>query len=194
LKRWIAGLGALAVLAVSPAVAAAHQPFFEETDWTWQAGYRIADPSISTALYAQLDRAGDVDVVTFDGKAGQAVTVRIDVPQLPGLEAFAPTVALLGPGLPHAALPPEVTPPAASGALVLAPPPGPAPVFRERFTGTSYWTRQNQRVTLPETGMYTLAVYHPQGETGKYVLSVGDREVRGGDPQFRSKLKRYFGR
>lgn len=192
LPRLAAAFALLVAVVLVAGAAHAHQPFFEERDYTLAAPYRFADPSVSTAVYARLEPSGDVDYYQFQGRAGQQVPVRIDIPQIRGLEGFAPSVALLGP--PEGAKVPEgVSVPPGVGALVVwGPPAGTPPTFFEPFTRTSYWTRQNQQVTLPANGTYYLAVFHPQGQTGKYVLSVGEQEVRGGDPDFRAKLKRYF--
>lgn len=130
-------------------------------------------------MYGTLATADDVDYFTFSGRHGQEILVRVDIPQIPGLEGFAPTVALTGPGLPP-------------GARIIAPPAEKPPAFFEPFTQTSYWTRQVDRITLPADGRYQIAVYHPEGQTGRYVLSVGDKEVPGGDPLFREKLRRFF--
>jgi hypothetical protein len=48
--------------------AEAHQPYFEDEDWTLDTAYRVQDPTVSTALYATLDRRTDVDYVRFTGR------------------------------------------------------------------------------------------------------------------------------
>ena len=188
----LAGALLLAALALTAGRAEAHQPYFEDTDYTSEAPRVIQDPEISTALYATLDRPDDVDYYRFTGKAGQAIPIRIDIPQVKGQERFAPTVALMGSGLPAARLPKRVTRPEGAGAQLLEPPSGEPPAFYEPFTRTTYWTRQDERVTLPADGDYWLAVYHPEGAQGHYTLSVGEQEAIGGDLLFPLKIKRYF--
>ncbi len=106
----------------------AHQPFFEETDIPPDRPWRIDDPSVSTAIYATLESATDVDVFAFDGRAGQAVYLSIVIPQIPGQEDFAPTMALIGPGLPEGrdVLPAAVSLAEGEGAEVIPPPRGAA--------------------------------------------------------------------
>lgn len=182
---------ALAAVALHPGRAEAHQPYFEERDFTFQQPFALPDTTVSRALYATLSSPEDVDYYTFTGRKGESVPIGIVIPQIAGQQSFAPTVALLGPGLPGADLPSKVSPPPGTGALVLAPPEK-ATTFFEPFSRTRYWRRQEATVTLPADGTYYLAVYHPAGEVGRYVLSVGSKEVRGGDPSFRAKLRRYW--
>lgn len=185
--------GLIAVLLiVTTAVASAHQPYFEGDDWTARKPYVVKDPTVSTALYATLDRCDDVDYVAFTGKKGQSILVGVTIPQLAGQDEFAPTVAVMGPGLPKISLPARVTTPRRAGAVVLEPTPSPAPTFFEPFSRTSYWERQEERVTLPADGRYVVAVWNEAGATGRYTLVVGDREVFGGDPAFPFKMRDYW--
>jgi hypothetical protein len=190
--------------------ALAHQPFFEDQDFTAAAPGRVKDPTVSTALYATLESRSDVDYVTFEGRRGQKILIGITIPAIAGQEEFAPTVALLGPGLPDGELPAQVARPLVGGAaagsagsergasgeqegaIVWPAPAGEAPVFFEPFSSTSYWERQEDRVELPEDGQYTVAVWSDRGALGRYTLVVGDREVFGGDPAFGVKLGTYW--
>ena len=184
---------ALIVALLAVARASAHRPYFEEEDIVATKPWQIDDPTISTVVYATLQSASDVDYFTFAGRQGDRILLEITIPQIEGQENFAPTIALLGPGLPAASLSARVERPAsASGALVLDPADGPASTFFEPFSRTSYWERQSQRVTLPANGRYTVAVWHPAGETGRYGFVIGDRELPGGDPAFRRKLRDYW--
>jgi hypothetical protein len=182
--------GVLLVMAARS--AAAHQPYFEDDDWTVDAPYTVADPTVSTALYATLDSRQDVDYVTFTGQAGERVLVGLTIPQIEGQAEFAPTLALLGPGLPALALPARIEAPPDVGGIVLTPPPGPARPFFEPFSRTQYWERQEERFTLPADGDYVVAVWHPDGAVGRYTLVVGNREIPGGDVAFPFKLRAFW--
>ncbi len=122
---------AIVLMLSSVALASAHQPFFEDKDFTAKAPGTVKDPTVSTALYATLDSRRDVDYVTFDGKRGESVLVGLTIPALEGQEHFTPTVAMMGPGLPlagKAQLPRRVAAPASSsppaGAIVWQAAPG----------------------------------------------------------------------
>jgi hypothetical protein len=183
---------ALAILALTVAPALAHQPFFEEGDITAAQPWPVKDATVSTAMYATLDTATDVDYFAFDGRKGQTILLEMTIPQIEGQELFAPEMALLGPGLPPASLPSGVAAPARSGARLLPALTGPAEAYNEPFSRTSYWERQSERVSLPADGRYVVAVWHAAGEVGRYVFVIGDREVRGGDPAFGAKVRAYW--
>jgi hypothetical protein len=185
------------LLTVATATAArAHQPFFEEEDLESDNPLTIADPTISTALYATLDRSDDLDYFAFTGKSGARILIGMTIPQLADQEEFAPTIALIGPGLDRDAissLPKEIQSLMAEneGVQILRSP-NEATSFYEPFSRTSYWRRQQERVRLPADGPYTLVVWHEEGQVGRYVLVVGDREIPGGDMLFPLKLPAYW--
>lgn len=180
----------LFALGVTPALA--HRPYFEEDDIGAESPWEIDDPTISTALYATLESPDDVDYYTFEGLDREVILLALTIPQIEGQEDFAPTLALIGPGLPDAGLPDSVPVPEGVGALVIEPPPGPAPTFYEPFSRTSYWERQEQRVTLAASGRYVVAVWHTEGEVGRYTFVIGDKERFGGDLAFPIKMRRYW--
>ena len=179
---------ALLVLIV-PALA--HQPFFEEEDFTAGNPGHIKDPTISTAMYATLETPNDVDYYEFNGSQNQSVLLSITIPQITGQENFTPTMALIGPGLPPGDLPKQVIKPQDSGVLIL-PSPANATSFFEPFSRTSYWTRQEQYVKLPANGSYSVAVWDDKGQAGRYVFVIGDREIPGGDIAFPLKMRNYW--
>ena len=174
------------------APASAHQPWFEDKDIKAEAPWRIKDADVSTVVYATLDSASDVDYFSFAGKAGQRVYLAITIPQIKGQDEFAPTMALLGPGLATANLPARVQRSAGSGVLIIPPSPGPASTFFEPFSRTSYWERQERRVTLPKDGQYVVAVWHPDGVAGRYGFVIGEKERFGGDLFFPLKMRKYW--
>lgn len=148
------------------APASAHQPFFEDEDFTADNPGRIEDPTVSTAMYATLETPDDADYYIFNGGIGQSVLLSITIPQITGQENFTPTMALMGPGLPTADLPRQIAGPQDTGVLIL-PPPANATAFFEPFSRTSYWTRQEQYVTLPANGSYSVAVWDDNGQVGR---------------------------
>lgn len=194
-RFWLGVLMGL-LFSLPAADALAHQPFFEDTDLTPTTPLRVADPEVSTALYATLGRPGDVDYFVFGGQAGAQVEVGMTIPQIEGQADFAPTIGLIGPGLAEFeddSLPDSETRQlvkAGDGLLILEP--VSATPFYEPFSRTSYWRRQREKVTLPADGQYTLVVWSPGDDVGRYVLVVGDREIPGGDLMFPMKLPAYW--
>lgn len=171
-------------------VAYAHQPFFEEEDLTPADPWVIQDVSISTAVYATLQSDQDVDYFTFEATQGQMIQLEMTIPQIDGLEAFAPTIALIGPGLPRPDLPDRILINNGMGAHLVEP--SDATEFFEPFGGRYYWKRQMGRIAAPETAVYTVAIWHEKGEVGRYVFVAGAREIPGGDPAYRSKIESYW--
>lgn len=172
--------------------AEAHQPQCEDQDIGPDAPLRVSDPTVSTAFYATLVPQDDVDYFTFYGRADQRILLGMTIPQVEGQEDFAPTLALMGPGLPDADLPEVIVQPRRTGALLIEPPEGEAESFYEPFSRTSYWERQEEIVTLPANGRYTVAVWHAGGDMGHYVFVIGSREIMGGDIECLMNLDRYF--
>ena len=191
MKRGLYSLIFFVAVIISLVPALAHQPFFEEKDFTADNPAHIKDPTISTAMYATLETPEDVDYYSFNGSAGQSILLSITIPQIPGQENFAPIMALMGPGLPPGDLPQKVVKPQGSGVLILPSPPNATPFF-EPFSRTSYWTRQEQYVSLPANGSYSVAVWDDEGQDGRYVFVIGDREIPGGDLAFPLKMKNYW--
>ena len=173
------------------APASAHQPFFEDEDFTADNPGRIEDPTVSTAMYATFETPIDADYYIFNGGIGQSVLLSITIPQITGQENFTPTMALMGPGLPTADLPRQVARPQDSGVLKL-PSPANATAFFEPFSRTSYWTRQEQYVRLPANGSYSVAIWDDNEKVGRYVFVIGDREIPGGDLAFPLKMRNYW--
>lgn len=154
----------------------AHQPWFEDFDFTAEQPFLVRDATVSTAIYSTLTR-GDRDYFQFEAQAGQSILLDITIPQIEGLATFAPTMWLYGPGI------------AASGYEI---PPAPAREFFEPFSQTSYWDRQEEQVAITQAGTFTLVVSHPTGTAGKYVFVIGTRETGGGDPAFSNKMRSYW--
>lgn len=192
-SQWVMVL-LMAVMFVflTPRLAEAHQPFFEDEDWTPANAYLVKDPTVSTALYATLDRRDDVDYVRFTGRAGQSILIGLTIPQIEGQENFTPTFALIGPGLPTTRLPARIQAPLDTGASVLRAAPGEPTSFFEPFSRTRYWERQEDRFVLPADGEYWIAVWSDAGQIGRYTLVVGDREIPGGDIGFPFKLRAFW--
>lgn len=191
--KTVAMLMAAMLLVATATAALAHRPYFEESDIVGSMPWEIDDPTVSTVIDATLDSRADADYYTFAGEAGQRILLEITIPQIAGQELFAPSLALVGPGLPAGQLPLRVATADNLGVVEIAPPTGAAETFYEPFSRTSYWERQSERVTLPADGQYTVAIWHPRGEVGRYGFVIGDKERLGGDLLgLAGKLRSYW--
>ena len=177
----------------------------------------ISDAETSFAYYRDLISPDQIDIYQFEGEAGLFFHAGINIPQIEGLENYGVTMALLGPGLPpldHSQLPikdansrPEMPGLVLTSSFILSSNLSTQGTvvesqmgeeFYEPFTQTNYWKRQVLELNLPESGTYTLLVWNPGGETGKYVLDTGTKEVFGlGDlfrfPGWWMDTRAYFG-
>jgi hypothetical protein len=197
-RRLVLILGLLAMFFVVP-VASAHRPE-EGVD---AGSTLIPDPTTSFAYYRQLDNPVDVHTYTFEGQVDQFFHAGINIPQIRGLGEFRVTLALLGPGFPEISSSEQESAPHSHsdsgdehhehGESIASLPDGFALLgnngiiienqagedFFEPFTQTRYWGRQQIDLNLPESGTYTLVIWNPDGESGKYVLDTGTEEVFG---------------
>ncbi|GMU24074.1 MAG: hypothetical protein AMXMBFR13_41510 [Phycisphaerae bacterium] len=159
--------------------ARAHQPIFPEGAHSDPANaVEIEDPTLSQVVYSELSPSAPQLWLTFELEAGQELYVQLGVPAIDRLEGYRPSVAVVGPGLPHASLP--FAAPANTGAVVF--PAGDEPeLFYEPFTGTESWIRREELVTVSQAGRYYAVAFSPTGQTGKLWVAVGRREEFGLD-------------
>jgi hypothetical protein len=166
----------LAVVAAAP--VAAHAPMVVEPGNESPAtAFVLEDPTLSRAIGATLDAAGEVDWYRMDLRTGDALVVEVTAPDATG--GIATSFAVLGPELPAAA--DDTTAALASsagadGALVHEAEGG----EREVHGGLGFIAWGGVRTTAPADGTYWVAVRAAEdGATGKYVLAPGVREEFG---------------
>jgi uncharacterized surface protein with fasciclin (FAS1) repeats len=188
----ISGLLVLANLA--PGVASAHQPYCENADLTAGNPWQVPDATISYAYFGNLYPEPDVDYFTFEASAGQEVLLSLSIPAIDGQEDFAPIMAVFGPGLDTdtlAELPERVTAPKGQGAMMV--PLGDEPEYWfEPFGGRYYWNWEDYFFDAPEDAVYTVALWHPEQELGRYSFVVGQEEIFGGDPECMELMDSYW--
>lgn len=156
----------------------AHIPIFsdENSGTTPENAVFIDDASISHAVYHEVTEHVPRLWVTFDFEAGQEIYVQFGVPVLDRLIDFRPAAAVLGPGLPDIDLPFEI--PAGLGGILFTTDDIDEPeFFHEHFTGTDSWILGELEDVAPRSGTYYLVAYVPSGETGKFWVALGRREV-----------------
>ena len=188
----ISGLLVLANLA--PSVALAHQPYCENADLTAGNPWQVPDATVSYAYFGNLYPEPDVDYFTFEASAGQSVLLSLSIPAIDGQEDFAPIMSVFGPGLDTetlAGLPERVTAPKGQGAMLV--PLGDEPEYWfEPFGGRYYWNWENYFFDAPEDAIYTVALWHPEQELGRYSFVIGSDEIFGGDPECMATMDAYW--
>jgi hypothetical protein len=175
------GLAAASLLLVGAAApVAAHAPMVVEPGNESSAtAFVLEDPTLSRAIGATLDTAGEVDWYRMDLRAGDALVVEVTAPDAVG--GIATSFAVLGPGLPApadettAGLAEAV---AVDGALLHEAAGG----EREVHGGLGFIAWGGVRTEAPAHGTYWVAVRAAEdGATGKYVLAPGVREEFGAE-------------
>lgn len=172
---------AILMLLVWAPAASAHRPANTNEGVT-----ELPDISTSFAYYQELETADAVHQFTFTAEAGDFFHAGINIPAIEGLQAYGVVMALIGPGLPPISA--QSIPGTQENEYVETGIISPSTVgedFYEPFTQTNYWGRQTLELNLPESGEYNLVIWNPQGETGKYVLDTGTKEVFGPGDLFR---------
>jgi hypothetical protein len=160
------GVAVLLALVTSVAVtsqpAAAHQPvILDEDDDSPERGPELVDGTVSFAVYGSITKPGALRGLTFNLKVGDPIVVDLLIPNLePELSSPLPSITVLDPdGNP-------TDPPVAMGE-----------VFDESFSRTSYRYLAKLRSSATKAGRYGVVV--GSATTGRFVIGVGDREVRG---------------
>ncbi len=167
------------VLAFSWSEAFAHQGILEEKDTTgFDDAIELKKPGVSYAVYAGLKFSGDVDYIKFTIEEPQGVKIGVLVPYAEEFKDYYPVYALVGPGLeaPSSGLPFEL--PEGHGAIVVkSVPVSERPEFLEPFSFTRYYRGMEElEIEVKDPGTYYVAVWHPEGEYGDYLLSYGGSE------------------
>jgi hypothetical protein len=149
-------------IALGSSPASAHQPvILDENDNSPERGPELVDGTVSFAVYGSITKPGDLRGLTFNLKVGDPIVVDLLIPNLePELSSPLPSITVLDPdGNP-------TDPPVAMG-----------DVFNESFSRTSYRYLAKLRSSATKAGRYGVVV--GSARTGRFVIGIGDREVRG---------------
>ena len=177
-----------------PGTAQAHQPYCELDDVTLNSPWQAPDSEISYAYFGNLYPAQDVDYFTFDAVEGQPVLISLSIPAIDGQEDFTPVMALFGPGVEAdeaLELPTRVEAPADQpGAMINVG--DESEYWYEPFGGRYYWNYENTFFEAPEDATYTVAMWHPEQQLGRYSFVLGEREIFGGDRECMANMDAYW--
>ena len=185
---------AVIALCLSAASVLAHQPYCEFADTTAEAPWLVPDPTISYAYFGNVYPAADIDYFRFEATAGQSVLISLSIPAIEGIDVYEPALVVFGPGLESdisKLLPAAIGIPPDQGARLIVL--GAAPTyFYEPFGGVYFWNWADTFFEAPETAAYTVALWHPQDELGRYAFVIGQREVFGGEADCFSSYADYW--
>jgi hypothetical protein len=186
-SRYFSGKGIwyaffLCLMIILPLKAWAHVPLFEDQDTTgFDNALKVTKVKGSNAIYARLESPEDIDFYSVEVKEPMRFYANVIVPLSRGYEDFYPVFAVLGPGLPgpESRVPFEL--PEGYGAVVVrAEPVNERPTFHEPASRTDYYRgipAFDRQVT--QAGTYYIVVWHPECNSGSYVVSYGRGEKWG---------------
>ena len=173
----LSGIVILSILVLSSNLAWAHKPIQSDgTNTDFKNALRIPDHKISWAIYEELEPS-QTKFYIFDAKKGDSLYASIVIPKIEKYENYKPELSIIGERI-EANFSHSIKQSIPQGGIISYRFDGEIPTqeFYEPFTQTSYWERQEIRITIPADGEYYLAVSDWQNVHGKYSLAVGEIE------------------
>ena len=167
----------VASLTVGPAEA--HQPSYSRGEYSSRtSAWPITDIDLSIVLYHSVVCEAPELWLRFDAIEPREIFFQLGIPQIDRLSDYRPSIALLAWGLPEITEPLPFEVPEGLGGIVLhtqhleeEP-----EEFFEPFTQTSSWILLETTESLPHHGTGYLVAWHPEGQTGKLWVAVGEVE------------------
>jgi hypothetical protein len=162
---------AAALFAAVPPQASAHTPLLQTGGRSQVSATVVKDPAKSWAIYGHLDAGGSARYFTMDLRAGDRLWLAVLTPDR---GEFAPSLAIMGPGLAtRGTLPGFVEVPAGSQVQVVS---GERKASEyEPFTPGAYVFTASADFPVPADGSYSVAVFDAQSG-GPFSLAVGYEE------------------
>jgi pimeloyl-ACP methyl ester carboxylesterase len=168
------------ILLLRPSIAAAETPILESN--TPQGDYGgfdqaqfVPDAHFMWFVMGQLQTNDDIDVVTFDYRAGEMMRGIIFIPVNDDLHNFSPHVALVGPGLPKPAEPLPFEIPEGMGAIVGRS--NSNETYFDIFTQINFYPRAMVEAVAPQSTRYYMVVFGDRAGSSRYALDIGIMET-----------------
>ncbi len=177
------------VIVLSWAMMLSHAPLFEasRTD-TYEMAQPVPDAQRPWAIFGEIERLHELDHYTFIAKDAMTIKLQLLVPKKDGLEAFRPSIVLIGPGISGESSIIGELPPVSGAMDIVQDADDYKKTMMDRFTFITYWKGPMQEVALSEEGRYYLVIVPNEDEIGRYVLRIGEQE----DVSFMNILGAFF--
>ena len=134
----------------------------------------VPQPWFMWFVMGELQTPDDIDVVTFDYKAGDRFKVEVFIPAHNELRTFSPNIALVGPGLPQPSVKLPFDLPRGMGAVVATS--DSTFDYFDVFTQVTYFPRAKIDMPLPQTGRYFVVIWGKPVGMARYALDIGVME------------------
>jgi len=165
---------------LQPSVASAETPILESNAPNGDFGgfdqpQFVPDAHFMWFVMGELQSSKDIDVVTFDYKAGEMMRGIMFIPVNDDLRDFSPHVALVGPGLPPPTEPLPFRIPEGMGAIV-----GRSDsdeTYFDIFTQINFYPRAMVEAVAPQTTRYYMVVFGEPVGSARYALDIGIMET-----------------
>ncbi len=149
-----------------------HAPLSPSQNESLAEATPIPDPAKSWAVYDRLHEEEEAHYYRFSITQGERIYVSLFISPASMDRRFAPTLALMGPGVSNqGAVPDYVETPKASGVLVVQAKP-PAQATYEAFSPSTFFQLASLDISASASGTCYVAVYEPN-QGGYYGLAVG---------------------
>ncbi len=135
----------------------------------------IPNARIMYFVMGRLQSDDDIDVVTFDYKAGERIKGVAYIPVNDDLRNFAPSVALIGPGLPKPDAPLPFKLPPGMGAVLSTT--DLESTYFDIFTQINFYPRATVEALAVENGTHYMVVYGKATGSARYALDIGIEET-----------------
>jgi hypothetical protein len=177
----IAAFVLLLSLALTSANAQAGKPRYKSSGekTSFQQPIVVDNSTTSFSYYADLP-AGQVDIYQVYALGGEPARISLAAPKTDDLKAFAPSLALVGPGIstnvPTSTLPLALPPDTGAVVLNYTGDPSTRPTASDPTAMTAVWEGQEYRAVYPHPGAYYILVWDKQARPGKYIMTVGSQD------------------
>ncbi|UCG02701.1 MAG: hypothetical protein JSW11_01665 [Candidatus Heimdallarchaeota archaeon] len=155
--------------------AIAHVPVAGEPGETLETALEIRNPLKSWVLYDEIHEAGEPYYYTFQMKTGNRLRLILNLPAELQASTFRPSLVIIGPGIMNSTPAPNYLEIPTGSGYIIYDEHTLHPVY-EGFTPSAFFEVLNIDTTVPETGIYYLAIYD-MTEAERYALAIGFQEV-----------------
>ncbi len=168
-------LAALFLICVAPRTASAESFIFKNSAQDTVATAKIIkEPQNKQKIFGRLKSKDDVDYFTFTLEADEAVSISIFVPAAD--KNFEPSLIVFGSDLPKSDHDPVIPIGEGNGSYIMEFPKTNVQEFFHDFLLTTFKTGPRLEFSSPEKSSYGLALRSPNGNTGRYLLEIGQQD------------------
>ncbi|MBU4332283.1 hypothetical protein KKD19_03630 [Patescibacteria group bacterium] len=164
-----------------PCLTFARESIFKQEEInSIEQAQEIAEPRHRTMIYGQVEEPGVPDFYKFTFPKDITLPIEVLVPLKEKYKDFRPSLIIIGPNFIENKAPLPFLIPEGSRAVILEGAQAKyEEIFKDKFTLTSYAIRTRSEIDFVKNRPYFLAVFDERGQTGMYVIKIGQEEIWG---------------